>query len=483
MSDKKEIIVDGNRTYSLSKDKTLFMLLMEQKELMATCGSQGICGKCQVRFLKNAPLPGIADRTMLSASELRDGIRLACKVDLWKMYGDVVEIEIVNPVTPEMKIISDYQLNLKKIIEEKDRRQDYKEGWFAAIDLGTTTIAMQIIDNKSGEILDEIRALNPERIYGADVVSRIQASVSGRREEIRDVIQGEIIQGLEEMEQRNAIRVSRVILAANTTMVQLFLGHDVISMSRFPFQPEQMNEQDICLSHYHFSIIPSASAFVGGDIIAGTYALGLTNTDQYQMLIDLGTNGEIVLGNKHQLFGTATAAGPAFENSKTLNLPGSDIIRLIAKMLDERKVDATGLLADAYFDVGYHVDSVCISQEDIREIQKAKAAIHEGVVTLMEQAGIREDSIAKIYLAGGFGYGLDPYSAARIGLIPKSLVGKLVTASNTSLAGAVVVGLQETYKSAVFTELNQIATNMKVVNLAQMREFQEHFISEINFPE
>ena len=305
-------------------------------------------------------------------------------------------------------------------------------------------------------------------------------------------------------------------IAGNTAMEHLLLGTDVSSLGKAPFVPAEKGLQKITLVRllagmenrtenlritdkepqldFPVYLVPCISAFVGGDIVAGLYALGLflEVPSAATLFIDLGTNGEMALTDGRCMVVTATAAGPAFEGDGTMI--GTDRIALTARLLQRGIADETGLMAEPYFTEGVRIENGkeavegkrnentrYFRQRDIRALQMAKAAVRAGVEILWEELGCPE--IEKIYLAGGFGYYLDVDAAVDIGLLPAYMRGKVRAVGNTSLAGAYELG-RDLYMNRVDkARLEETAELVTSINLAETARFNELYLKYMNLGE
>lgn len=358
----------------------------------------------------------------------------------------------------------------------------YSEGKrLVTVDIGTTTIAMQF-HGPDGAVEDCFAQVNPQVSYGADVLSRIEA---GKEKLVADKMQTLVRQVLQQGFERFRSGLKEdesflAVISANTTMTYLLMGYDTRELGCAPFSASRLDYVYTNICDVDCLIFPGLSAFVGGDIVAGIYACDMMESDKVTLLIDLGTNGEMVLGNRERMIACATAAGPAFEGGVNRGVWGSDMIRLLANLLEEGIMDGTGLLADPYFDTGVRVGDVCVTQESIRAIQLAKGAIRAGMEILAKEYGVTFEQIHRVVLAGGFGYYLDPNAAATIGLLPKELVHKTVAGGNTALAGAQKLGNAFLRKGeACMEELDR--SNVKVLNLAQVPEFDQLYLKAMEF--
>lgn len=403
--------------------------------------------------------------------------------------------------------------------------------YMIAVDLGTTTIAMQLYCVATGEAVDTYCEHNPQRSYGTDVLSRIQASCTGHREELQRLVCESLLRGLrrfltylneyERNQRDDATKLQCMCIAGNTAMEHLLLGYDVQSLGRSPFTPVNIGVQETTLSDLFACLketqigenaaltslpvylTPGISAFVGGDVTAGLYALrmlpGLGDGEaKMRFLIDLGTNGEIAITDGKRMLVTATAAGPAFEGGGESALIGTDRIALTASFLQRGILDETGLLAEPYFTEGVPVEAehvrvtakpgetndFRIRKEDVRSLQMAKAAIRAGIEILWEEMGCPR--IDRVYLAGGFGYELDVEAAFAIGLLPVQLRGRVEAVGNTSLAGAFLMGRalwEGRIDRSAFEEKLSSESVIESINLAKRKNFAALYLQYMNLEE
>ncbi len=343
-------------------------------------------------------------------------------------------------------------------------------------DIGTTTIAMVLADT-DGNVYSSFPVINPQAKYGADVISRIRASADiSVLNEMKDMVWAELDRGVRAFERLipEKIRKIRMFVAANTTMVYLLCGLDPSELGHAPFTASHLQERTFCRKFSDFelqvTVLPGLSAFVGADIYSGILACDLQASDKYRLLCDLGTNGEIALGNKDHLYVTATAAGPAFEGGPAKGIWGSDMISLTAALLRENILDKTGLLKDPWFEEGISIGNVYITQDSVRALQLAKAAMHAGIVTICSRAGIGFEDIEECILAGGFGYFLSPEDAAMTGLLPDKLKSGCRAGGNTALSGMIP-----------YSRGMRINTPCEVINLAEDPSFNGLYMSAVNF--
>lgn len=485
-----------------------------------------------VQFLKGAPLPTGLERSRLEPEELRQGFRLACvtrpKADCVVKIVGAEEAEI--PIVTEMNLPSE---NIDLIGQENNLSENHKafamksDGscYIIAVDLGTTTIAMQLRDAVTGAVADTYCERNPQRKYGTDVLARIQASVEGHGEELRGLVCEAILRGLSRFAE-NSQNLLCMCIAGNTAMEHLLLGMDVSSLGKAPFVPVEKGLQKVTLARFFegldnlpenlritdegisldfpIYIAPCISAFVGGDIVAGLYALGLlaagalgdrerAGKRRAVLMIDLGTNGEMAITDGRRMLVTATAAGPAFEGDGTM--VGTDRIALTAQLLKRGILDESGLLAEPYFTEGVKIESAkgtaaagryeengCyFIQQDIRALQMAKAAVRAGVEILWEEMGCPE--IDKVFLAGGFGYYLDVEAAVAIGLLPAGMRGRVRAVGNTALAGAYELGRDLCGNRLDAALLEKWSGQAESINLAKTERFEELYLKYMGLGE
>ena len=362
-------------------------------------------------------------------------------------------------------------------LDGKDREEAAGD-CIAAVDIGTTTIAMQLRRIQDGEVLDTFSCLNPQRNYGADVLSRIEAAESTEAAEaMQKAVKEALEQGIRQFRRRLSVLqlkdtsavLKRMVIAANTTMVHLLMGYDVSGLGHYPFKPQNLSAVHTNLFDLDTLILPGASAFVGGDIVAGIHALRMQEREEVTLLLDLGTNGEMVLGNRDRLIAAATAAGPAFEGNGECY--GADLMALTAELLKEELLDSTGLLAEPYFENGVDVGGVHLTQQYIRQLQMAKSAICTGVRILCDKYGLKDVSaISTVWLAGGMGYYLNARAAADIGLFPEELAERTKAVGNAALEGAFLYGRVQENASVLKTP------EIEVFNLAEEPDFSKTYI-------
>lgn len=428
------------------------------------CGGNGTCGLCSVQVEKFGKVR-------------------SCQFRLAGTY------RVSTPQRTPFDVV-----NAASGIEAEEEAYDAKHPQ-VAIDIGTTTVAWSI---RCQDRTLSGGFVNPQRRFGADVMSRIRQCEAGHLEEMQHILaeklEGEIAAGLVEILQGAEEEKADIAIAANTTMLHILNGWDCGGLGMAPFAPKslslhtwdetawkrQIRTEWMSDWDYHVTELPGISAFIGADVASGIYALNMQNAKKPVLLLDLGTNGEMAIGCNGRLLAVSTAAGPAFEASEVaLSVHASGLLKILHEMLRTGAMDATGLLADSYFERGYPAGEVVISQELIRELQMAKAAIRAGIEVLIKEYGIAEDEVEAVYLAGGMGYYIDPEDAIAVGLIPSSFKNKVSAAGNTCMRGLLKF-LRDPEDAG--KQLSDITNGTKELLLADHPEFEDLYIRYMDFP-
>lgn len=485
--------------------------------LPSLCDGRGKCGRCLIKFSGYAPLPTQTERRVIPADRLREGYRLACMARPIK--DCMVETAFSMFAADEGRrgdVVTESRLPGENTESESAENLLGKIGKTAyqtviAADIGTTTIAMQLLDAASGKILAAYTTMNPQGCYGSDVISRIRAGSEGKGDKLQHLIREAVTEGIRKLEQEikddraedEDCKQALLVISCNTAMGHLFMGYPVEGLGKSPFRPVDIRAREWNWNGYRTVMLPGISAFVGGDVLSGVYACGLCEAEKKGawLFLDLGTNAEMVMGKQGRVVCTAAAAGPAFEGGADGSL-GTHRIHVIASLLEEGKIDETGLLGETWFENGIEREvkngvktdgrdtySVQIRQQDIRDIQLAKAAIRTGIYFLLKKLEIRDIcEIERVYIAGGFGFYLSKEDAVRIGLLPKEWKDRMQTVGNTSLAGAGIIGRRLSAEweknrkaSKCLEKLEQWAKQAECFQLADMEEFEEVYVGNMNY--
>lgn len=408
-----------------------------------------------------------------------------------------------------------------------------------AIDIGTTTIAAYLLDLSSHRVLAVRSEENNQVRFGADVISRIAATGQGK--DLTSVVRGQLSRMIETLAKSAKITPDGILAATvvgNPTMLHILFGLDPDPIGRSPFMPLSTERLELGMAelelpgHPEARIVapPGLSAYVGADTIADILASRMNEAEHLSLLIDIGTNGEMVLGDSRGLIACSTAAGPAFEGANIRcgsggvpgaidavmrdgdelvlgtigdepprSICGTGLIDLIALLLEDGILDETGRMdlevarsSAAYRNRIAEIDGedavivteaggsveVVITQGDVRQVQLAKGAIAAGVRTLLHEAGKDAQEIATVHLAGGFGTYVRPESALRVGLIPMIPVERVAAVGNAAGVGAARLLVD----SASMKEANRIVTMTRYIELSRSQSFQNFFIDEMIFP-
>lgn len=466
------------------------------------CGGHGRCRKCRVKLLEGRlPLTTDEER-ILRPDEVAAGWRLSCRCS--------AEADITLEIGQwETAILAD------------DRRVAFtpRAGFGVAVDVGTTTLVAQLLDLENGHVLGVRSALNPQTSYGSDVMSRVQAALDRQglarlAELIRRAI-GQMI--LELVESAAApVRLTEVVLVGNTVMHHLFCGIDPEPLSHYPFRPADDGLKSFRARELGWEFgsdplvqfLPCLGGFVGSDILAGILATGLHEAERLTGLLDLGTNGEIVLGDRSRMVCASTAAGPAFEGGRISmgmraatgaiaeahlrdgfvefrvlgggpprGICGSGLVDVVAAGLDLGRIAPSGRFTGGA-KVWPLLDPVVLLQRDVRELQLAKGAVAAGIRLLLARLGATAADPERVHLAGAFGNYVDHTSARRIGLF-EFAPEKIFPAGNTALLGAKVALLGTQPDEREFPELRR---RIEHVPLADDPAFEEVYVGAMPFP-
>ncbi len=448
----------------------------------APCGGKGTCGKCRVTLEGQEVLAcqTAVDRDMTVYTEKQQPVQ-------------ILSAGLTVPVTPEG--IHPYVL---------------------AIDIGTTTVVAYLLSGITRELLSNVSCMNPQSQFGADVISRIQYAMQGGREEISRCIRQALASLTEQAAAQAGISSREITVAAiagNTAMHHLLLGIDTASLVTPPYMPalrEALELQDDALLPIggKVRLLPNIAGFVGGDTVGCMLCAGFDRLEALTLMIDIGTNGEMVLGDKHRRITCSTAAGPAFEGAKiscgmrgaagavdhvwldkgevrwhvigegdAAGLCGSGLLDLVAVLLELDIIDESGRMEEKIYRLGG--TAVTLTQKDVREVQLAKAAIRAGIELLAQTLGISISQIRQVSLAGAFGNYLSPSSACRIGMIPPELEDRIVPIGNAAGAGARMCALS----GAEYLRSRQIAADTEFLELASLPQFQDSYVDALLFSE
>jgi uncharacterized 2Fe-2S/4Fe-4S cluster protein (DUF4445 family) len=572
----------------------------------STCGGHGTCKKCKVRIVEGDVPVGRVDPRAFSPDELRAGWRLACRASagedlvvevpplqtrpkaalvgvgrhvilrpsVQKRYLELDEpsmedqrsdvqrlLDAIEDLEPSVdlevartlgRIMRDAGFRVTAVVCDEtlvavEPGDTTGRRYAIAFDLGTTTVVATLLDLETGTPAAVRSMLNRQQPYGADVISRVSATMlddqalgalQARAAETLDQLAGEVCEeaGVEPGE------VYEMVICGNVTMTQLALGIDPEPLSMAPFivtahelPPARAADFGVRVHpRAPAFVFPSLGAYVGGDIVAGMLATGLTRDRRVRLFIDVGTNSEIALGSAERVVATAAPAGPAFEaaqircgmraaegavegvkiagdelrlqvigDAEPVGMCGSGLVDCVAELVHAGLLDHSGRFVDEDAAAQLHpglaprltkvgeervfvmhwrgedpANAVYLSQRDVRELQFAKASIATGWRILLTELGLEPGDITQVLLAGSFGAYLSPVSAVRIGLVPDIALPRIVSAGNVAGEGAKMAALSLRERA----EARSILDEVQYVELSGRADFNDAFIDELAFP-
>jgi uncharacterized 2Fe-2S/4Fe-4S cluster protein (DUF4445 family) len=572
----------------------------------STCGGHGTCRKCKVQVLRGEVPISPLDPRAFTPQELREGWRLACRAParedvvvnvpplqtrpkaalvgvgrhvilrpaVQKRYVELEEptmedqrsdvqrlLDAIDDLEPRVGLAvvrklgtvlraSDFKVTAVIVDEEMiDVEPGDSTGRRHALsfDLGTTTVVATLLDLEAGQPVAVQSMLNRQQPFGADVISRISATMldPDALDQLRSRAQESMAQlAVETCEEAGVApeEVYEIAVCGNATMMHLALGIDPEPLSMAPFVVTAHELPPALASDFGVSVhprapayvFPSLGAYVGGDIVAGMLATGLSRDRRIRLFIDVGTNSEIALGCNERVLATAAPAGPAFEaaqircgmraaegaiegvtitddalelqvigDTEPMGMCGSGLVDCVAELVraglldhsgrfvpDEEAAELWPALAQRLTKIGEErvfvmhargddpAAGIYLSQRDVRELQFAKASIATGWNILLRDYGIEADDIQQVLLAGSFGAYLSPASAVRIGLVPRLALPRIVSAGNVAGEGAKIVVLSQRERA----EAQSIVREVEYVELSGRADFNDLFVDQLAFP-
>ena len=441
----------------------------------APCGGKGTCGKCRVTIDGQEVLAcqTLVDRDLTVLTEAEDA-------------ENILTTGLAVSTTPEGRY-----------------------PYVLAFDIGTTTVVAYLMDGHTGHLIDTASCKNPQGQFGADVISRIEHALQGGSRELASCIRETMAALTKELCSRSGIpeaKIGAASIVGNTAMHHLLLGIDPRPLVTPPYMPNVFEALELN-RNCQVRILPNIAGFVGGDTVGCMVATRFDRLENVSLMIDIGTNGEMVLGDKKRRIACSTAAGPAFEGAKIScgmrgaegavdhvwlengqvkyhvigetapeGLCGSGLLDLVAVLLDLEILDESGYLEEKEYKL---CDNVVLTQKDIREVQLAKAAIRAGIELLAEKLGVEVEQIRKVYLAGAFGNYLTPASACRIGMIPPVLLDRIQPIGNAAGEGAKLCALNR--EEYLYSQ--NLAKTTEFLELASLPQFQDCYVDALEFSE
>lgn len=476
-----QVTINAQRLPAQSGTNLLALLRQYGLAPSAPCGGTGTCGKCIV---------------LVNGEPVR-----ACR------YAVCSDITVRIPGAEKTRILTSGASRTVPVLPAK-------EGYLAAFDIGTTTVVCFLLNPQGEEIAVE-SMLNPQQPFGADVVSRIRCAMNGEQEALTAVIRSGMEALLLSCCRKAGItagEIGTVSVVGNPCMQQLFLGLDVSNLAAVPFAPvitsaaiTPAKEILHCCENAVLLTVPDIAGYVGADTVACVLASGMYAAPETTLMVDIGTNGEMVLCHNGRMVACSTAAGPALEGAniqygmrgspgaidhvtedgctvigggKAVGICGSGLIDAVAVMLRKKLLNKRGrvLTEDHNFPL---TDGICLTQEDIRQVQMAKGAIAAGICLMAQYLGITAHDIQRVILAGAFGSFMNPDSACRIGLLPEALQGKIEAAGNIAGSGSKMLALNREQLTLADTLLKKI----EFLELASLPAFQRTFALNMSFRE
>ncbi len=456
-----------NNEIILVPDGTILsdILIKSGKKVSHPCGGKGTCKKCLV---------------FVNGKE-----ELSCQ------YQVKSDINVVIPENSEILSVTGAK-----------ESGAVTENCCFVLDIGTTTLALALVSLNEKKIIKVITRTNPQRVFGADVLTRIEWCRKNGINELNSFLIDEINEMVEEL---GIKEINRMYVAGNTTMLHIFFKVDPSSMGVAPYTPtflESKEEKGIDLGLKNIEKVislPCISSFVGADLVAGVNYAEMPCENKYNLLVDLGTNAEIVFYKKDALLCTSAAAGPCFEGAnitcgmsategaiysytadgsyETINnkspkgICGTGLIDIIAELVENGTIDETGYMDCEEFSL---TDSVELTQSDIRQFQLAKSAVYSGILALLKEKSISFEDIENLFISGGFSAKINLENAVKTGLLPKEIKDKCKALNNSSLLGTVKYALE-------LNDLSVYTKNAEYIDLSTNVNFTNLFINNMEF--
>lgn len=488
--DRRIKLIPGGEWIIVEDGRNLLEVLRQHNVAPdAPCGGKGICGKCKV---------------------LVDGNQqLACQTSVDR------DMTVELPQKATANILSggvEAQLTADKDIT----------GNLIAIDLGTTTMVCYLLDH-AGKEMAVASALNPQGVYGADVISRIQAALDGKQQEMCACVRDGLSKLIAEVCEKAGVStdtIQRIALVANPCMQQLLMDISPKNLAKVPFAPVLTEMKTVpavsifqSCPNAEFLIVPDISGYVGADTMGCVLSTEMYKKETVTLMVDIGTNGEMVMGNQDRMIACSTAAGPALEGAnirfgmrgsvgaidhviwedgnpkvhvigegKAAGICGSGLIDAVAVMLKNGIINQRGRIqpAESQFEgerAFFLTEDICLTQNDIRQVQLAKGAIAAGIALMAKQLDIALDDVDEVLLAGAFGSFIDPKSACATGLLPPVLLPKIRAVGNAAGSGAKLLVCSKQQQELA----DQLVKEIEFLELASLPEFQRTFGKQTNF--
>ena len=526
----------GSWTEYLPGETVGELLLRQGIYIDQPCGGTGLCGKCRVILSGTIPEPTSKEKKIFSEEELSSGFRLACQA---KASGGM-EVTIPAQDSQSIKVLDTFENSNNTYTASRG-----DDGSGIAVDIGTTTIVVYLVNLGTGMTLAATSAINPQTSFGADVISRISyiGDDPDKLSQLQRAVTKRINSLIKEVFSKTGRKPSAkdsMAVAGNTTMEHIFAGVSPESIGRSPFEPQFYDSLELEASELGINaekgvkvkLLPNIYGFVGGDIVSGIIYTGMHKSKELSLLVDIGTNNEMVLGNNDFMLCCSAAAGPALEGAKIkmgmraapgaidsvkkngrgisittigdmppVGICGSGLVDVMSKLLKAGVITESGRFANKE-ELEKHLSNrfkgnkgkdlsfilaaegeygsnpeVGITQKDIREIQLAKGAIAAGAQILLDVAGKKLDDIKSVYLAGAFGNYIDIENAVRISILPDVPRERIHPVGNSAGAGVCLM-LKD---PSLWDTAADIIKRAEHIELASHKDFQEIFIGNMSF--
>ena len=501
------------------------------------CGARTACGKCRVRVVAGEAAATSADERLLTSAEIADGWRLGCQLTL--------DREVTLSIPPQTRSIAPKSFGGDALFTDGVKPNVDMRGVTApfgvAVDIGSTSLAAALVELRTGQVRGTTSRVNPQVRFGADVISRIhfaQEHADGNAQLHASVIEaiGAMIADLVAQAAVRAEQVIAIACAGNATMTHAAVGADITPLGQAPYRGVFTHEVQLPARTFGWqahaeamaTFLPMVSHHIGGDTVAGILSTGMDEAERWQLLIDLGTNTEVVLGSRHGLLATSTAAGPAFEganiehgmraapgaidrvrvlangrlvvgtvaNQPARGICGSGLIDAVAELhhagvvvasgymrsraeceeagvsprLCERLIEAPGSQRRVRFD-----HDVMLTAQDVRQLQLVKGSIAAGIALVLQHAGVRAEELDAVHIAGTFGSFVRKESVQAIGLVPAIDPERVHFVGNAAGVGARMVLVDARYRERA----RRIAEQCTFLELAGHADYEDAFIAAI----
>lgn len=511
----------GGRRFAVAPGTRLSEALAAHEIPVETpCGGRGYCRKCLVKVLGEAPAPTAADAEQLTPEELAAGFRLACQLTV---MSDLA-VAVVPAAGAESRKTALGRLSEPVAVEPWVQRRPEGRTLGLALDVGTTSIAGALLDLWTGEELAARSVPNPQAVHGADLMSRLSYAMQAPEHaaELQQLVLGAARQLLEQLCQRAGVSREEVAAAAmcgNTAMHHLFLGLPVADLALAPYRPAVVEGCEVALAGLPpLYALPNVDGFVGADAVAVALAAGLDQEERTVLVVDVGTNGEVLLCHRGALYACSAPAGPAFEGgeisrgmragpgavegvefrdgdlclrvvggARPRGICGSGLLDAAAALRQAGALDETGRLRRSG-PVAHRVTpdggavalapDLLLTQKDIRALQLAKGAIRAAIDLLLRVVGVEPADLDAVLLAGAFGNYLRRESALQVGLLPPVPVERIRPIGNAAATGTKMVLLSRTARARA----EVLARRTRHVSLVTHPDFEHVFMEALQFP-